>query len=170
MTIETITVAEFHKRLRAEGRMKMEINQERIESAIIADVADKIIGDDGIYQRAKTAIDARVDALWKSSVAERLQAAVSDMITSGFEREYQKIDSFGGAKGNPTTIRAELERLIGGYWNERVDQQGKPTASSYSSVTRAEWLMAKMCADDFSKTMNSHIINVSGGAQGCVQA
>lgn len=46
----------------------MELNTERIEAAIVAEVSDKIIGTDEIYSRAKTAIEQRVDALWRNTI------------------------------------------------------------------------------------------------------
>jgi hypothetical protein len=45
----------------------------------------------------------------------------------------------------------------------RVDaKSGKPTESSYSSVSRAEFLMTQICAQDFSETMKQHALNVTG--------
>lgn len=141
----------------------MEIDKTRIEDAIIAEVASKMIGDDDLYGRAKAAIAERVDRLWNEKVEARITAEVESFITKGFEHEYQKIDGFGLAKGPKTTIRAELEKLIAGYWNERVGKDGKPTTSIYTdTATRAEWLMTKMCADDFAGQMKQHVINVSG--------
>lgn len=139
----------------------MELNQQRIENAIIAEVADKMIGDDELYKRVKNAIDIKVEKLWKETAETRVREEVELAITSGFEREYQRLDSFGNKTGEKTSIRAELERLIGGYWNERVDSQGK-TSASYNATTRAEWLMTKLCADDFAGQMKQHVVNVAG--------
>lgn len=141
----------------------MEIDKTRIENAIVAEVADKMVGNDDLYAMVKRGIEDRVDRLWNETVKARITAEVEAAITKGFEHEYQKIDGFGVAKGPTTTIRAELEKLIAGYWNERVDSAGKPTTSGYGNVTtRAEWLMTKMCADDFAGQMEQHVINVSG--------
>lgn len=141
----------------------MEINQQRIEDAIVAQVTDKIIGDDEVYSRAKTAIETRIDKLWKDAVQARIATEIDAIILGGFERQYQKVDSFGGKAGPTTTIRAELEKQIGGYWNATVGTDGKPTTSSYNSnMTRAEWLMTKLCADDFQGRMKEHVINVGG--------
>ena len=141
----------------------MEIDKTRIEDAIVSEVADKMVGDDDLYAMVKRGIDERVDRLWNETVKDRITAEVEAAIAKGFEHEYQKIDGFGIAKGPSTTIRAELEKLIAGYWNERVDRAGKPDASTYgNTTTRAEWLMAKMCADDFAGQMKQHVINVTG--------
>lgn len=141
----------------------MEINTTRIEDAIVAEVASKMIGDDDLYQRAKRQIEANIDKLWKETAEAKVRAAIETAIKDGFEREYQRVDSFGGPKGEKTTIRAELEKLIGGYWNTKVDSEGKPSDGYYAKTTRAEWLMAKMCAADFQGEMKQHVVNVGAG-------
>lgn len=148
----------------------MEINQQRIEDAIIADVANKIMGEEEIYSRAKTAVEARIDKLWKETVQNRIATEIDAIVLNGFEREYQKVDSFGGKSGPPTTIRAELEKQIGGYWNARVGTDGKPSESSYNVTSRAEWLMTKLCADDFSGRMKEHVTNVGGALKDAFRA
>lgn len=138
----------------------MELNQQRIEDAIIADCVDKLIGDEALYDRARHAFDTRIDKLWRETAEERIRSEVELSIAQGFEREYRKVDSFGNHSSEKTTIRAELEKIIGGYWNEKVGSDGKPT--TYNGVTRAEWMMTKMCADDFGKEMQQHVVNVGG--------
>lgn len=140
----------------------MELNQERIENAIVAEVAHKLIGDDALYERVKRAVDVRIETLWKETAEQRIRSEVELAIADGFEKTYRKVDSFGRAEGEPTTIRAELEKLISGYWNQRVDRQGKPTDSSYSSTTRAEWMMLQLVAADFQGEMKQHVINLGG--------
>lgn len=140
----------------------MELNQKRIEDAIVAEVAHKMLGDEELYERTKRAIDARIDKLWKETAEQRVRSEVELAISSGFEREYQKLDGFGNKVGDRTSIRAELEKLIGGYWNERVGSDGKPTSGSYNTTTRAEWMMTKLCADDFAGQMKTHVVSVAG--------
>lgn len=140
----------------------MELNQARIEDAIIAEVAGKLIGDNDLYERAKRAFDGRVEKLWKEVAETRIRSEIELAISNGLEREYCKIDSFGAQKGEKTTIRAELEKQIGGYWNTRVDSSGKPTDSNYNTSTRAEWMMTKMVASDFQGEMKQHVINLGG--------
>ncbi len=140
----------------------MELDQKRIEDAIVAEVAHKMLGDDELYNRTKRAIDARIDKLWKETAEDRVRSEVELAIASGFEREYQKVDGCGNKVGEKTSIRAELERLISGYWNERVGSDGKPTSSSYHTTSRAEWMMTKLCADDFAGQMKNHVVSVAG--------
>jgi hypothetical protein len=139
----------------------MELNQERIEAAIVSEVAERIIGEDELFSRVRKAVDVKIDALFKEHADAQIRAAIDDAIRDGFDREYTRVNSWGEREGTPTTIRKELEKVIGNYWNEKVDSKGQ--RSSYSSerdLTRAEWLMAKMCADDFNGHMKQHVVNV----------
>lgn len=141
----------------------MELNQERIEAAIIAEVADRIIGEDELFDRVRKAVDDRISNLFKDHADAQIRSAIDAAITDGFEREYVKINSWGEREGEPTTIRKELEKVIGNYWNQKVNRHGQ--ASSYHSdndVTRAEWLMSKMVADDFNGQMKQHVVNLGG--------
>lgn len=139
----------------------MQIDQEKIEKAIIADAVHGFTTDDDLYDRIKKGIDARIDKLFADRVEKHIGEAVEACVKSGFEREYQKADSFGRATGPTTSIAKELETLVQNYWTERVDRNGKKTDSSYSSTSRAEWMMVQICADDFSKEMKQHVVNVA---------
>lgn len=45
-----------------------------------------------------------------------------------------------------------------------VDETGKVVTNGYDkSVTRAEWVMSKIVADDFNSQMKQHVVNVAGG-------
>ena len=140
----------------------MELDTKRIEDAVVAEIAEKLIGEREIFESAKQAIASRVDRLWSERVEAEITAAAESAVTAGFEHEYRKVDSFGKPQGEKTTIGAELEKLISGYWSQRVDRDGKTTDSKWHTTTRAEWLMAKMCADDFKSRLQQRVVDVSG--------
>jgi len=140
----------------------MELDQTRIEDAIVREVADKIIGEEDLYNRVKRAVDERIDAHFKKTADAQIRSAVESAITEGFERSYQRVDSFGQRQGEPTTIRAELEKMIGGYWNTKVDKSGKPGSGYGVDTTRAEWMMTQLVAADFQGEMKQHVVNLGG--------
>jgi len=148
----------------------MEIDKQRIEDAIIKQVATDMIGDDDIWNRAKNALDERFDKVWRETAEARIRSEVELAISEGFEREYTKADSFGRQQGEKTTIRAELERLIGGYWKARVGSDGKPKESGYNTTTRAEWMMTQLVADDFTGAMKQHVIDIGGSLKDALRA
>lgn len=149
----------------------MELNQERIEAAIVAEVADKIIGEEELFNRVRTAVDSRIAQLFKDRADAQIRAAIDAAIQNGFDREYTRVNSWGEREGKPTTIRKELEKVIGNYWNEKVGKDGKP--SSYASdrdITRAEWIMTKMVAADFNGEMQQHVVNIGGALKDQLRA
>lgn len=148
----------------------MELNQSRIEDAIVRDVADKIMRDDEIYSRVKKAVDDRIDKHFKTVADAQIQAAIEAAITKGFEHEYCRIDAFGQRRDEPTTIRAELEKMIGGYWNAKVDKQGRPSSGYGADITRAEWMMAQLVAADFQGEMKQHVVNLGGALKDKLRA
>jgi ATP-dependent DNA ligase len=140
----------------------MELNQIRIEDAIVREVADNIIGNDDLYSRVKRVVEDRIDSHFRTTADAQIKAAIEVAITKGFEHEYHRTDAFGKWDGSPTTIRAELEKMIGGYWNTKVDKSGKPSSGYGADLTRAEWTMTQLVAADFQGEMKQHIVNLGG--------
>lgn len=140
----------------------MEFNQERIEQAVIDQVAEGIMHEDELRSRVKQAVDARIDKHFKEIADKQIGEAITAAIKDGFEHEYCKVDYLGRREGEPTTINKELHKQIAGYWNQGVDQYGKPTSDTYSKKsTRAEFVMTQMVAADFGGEMKQHIVNVA---------
>lgn len=148
----------------------MELDKARIEDAIVAEVASKMIGDEELYSRAKNAIEARIDKLWKDAAETQIRTAVDAAITAGFDKSYQKVNGYGSPVGEKTTVRAELEKLIAGYWNETVDRQGKAPGGYGDKMTRAEWMMTQLVAADFAGEMKQHVVNLGGALKDKLRA
>ncbi len=141
----------------------MQINQEKIEQSIIAQAVDEIVSERDIRDRVKAEVSARIDKIFKDTVEAQIAEVVTATVKTGFERSYCKVDSFGHPVGEPTTIARELEKQVSGYWNQTVDNEGKPTTDNYRSKgTRAEWLMTKLVAADFQGEMKQHVVNLGG--------
>ena len=140
----------------------MQIDQEKIEKAIVDEAVHKFATDDDLYSRIRDGINARIDKVFADKVSLVVTDAVERITNEGFERSYHKTDGFGRPIGQPTSISKELEALVSNYWTDRVDRSGKKVDNgAYNSVSRAEWLMAQICADDFSKEMKQHVVNVT---------
>lgn len=142
--------------------MNMLIDQDRIEKAVVQQVVDYFAEEGKIYETIRKGIADRIDKIFAEQAAEMVRKITDDAVMNGFERQYQKVDKWGNKIGSPTSVKKELERLVGNYWSDRVDQKGEPTDSSYNTMSRAEYLMTKICAADFSATMQSHALSVAG--------
>lgn len=140
----------------------MQIDQEKIEKAIVEEAVHKFATDDDLYTRIREGINQRIDKLFADKVSLIVTETVERIVGEGFERSYHKTDGFGRPVGQLTSISKELETLVTNYWTDRVDRSGKKVENgAYNSVSRAEWMMAQICADDFSKEMKQHVVNVT---------
>lgn len=148
----------------------MQLDQNRIEDAVVLGVTDRIIRDDDLWDRVKRAVNERIDNHFKKTADAQIQAAIEVAVAKGFEHEYCRINSFGQRETAPTTIKKELERMISGYWNVMVGKDGKESTSSYGCVTRAEWIMARLVAADFQGEMKQHIVNIGGALKDKLRA
>lgn len=142
----------------------LNINENDLKAAIVEKAADEILRqDDDLSEMIRQEVKTRLDAIFADRAAAQIQAEIDAAINEGFEREYQRVNSWGTAEGPRTSIRKELNKLVEGYWNVRVDPRtGKPTDSSYTFVTRAEFLMTQICAEDFTEKMKQNATNITG--------
>ena len=142
----------------------LNINEDEIKAAIVQKAADEILRqDDGLTEMIRKEVKSRMDKIFADSAEAQIESMINDAIKEGFNHEYQRVTQFGEPNGPKTTIRNELEKTVSGYWTAKVDAKtGKPSTSDYSSVTRAEYLMTQICAEDFSNTMKQNVQNVTG--------
>lgn len=140
----------------------MEIKAADLIDIVATKVTDELIGNMDISDEIKARINEKVDAAFAVNVDDFINKAINDSINNGFEKEYTRVDRWGVIEGEPTTIKKELEKITSVYWGEKVDKYGNPTSSSYNNMTRAEYLMNKICSDDFSKEMEQNATNITG--------
>ena len=143
--------------------MQVEIDQNAVQNAVIERLVTMLGTDvEHILIDVNAQIQKRIDEVLSEKVDDVIAEAVDSFIKEGFNREYQKVNPFGEPVGAKTTISKELERLVSTYWNDYVDKDGKPTKSSYRGMTRAEYVMTRICANDFSKSVKEAAASVTG--------
>lgn len=141
----------------------LNFNEEDLKTAIVERAASEFLDrDHDISGLVAKEINARIDRIFIERAEAQVRSAIDEAIINGFEREYQRVTSWGEPQGEKTSIKKELEKITDGYWNVKVDKNGLPTASMYGTTTRAEFLMTQICAEDFSEAMKQSARNVAG--------
>lgn len=141
----------------------LNINEEDLKAAIVSKAADEILSHDSdLSGLIAKEVKSRLDKIFAERAMAQVEKAIDDTVHNCFEREYQRVTSWGQPEGEPTTIRKELEKTITGYWSAKVDPRTGKVGGGYNSVTRAEYLMTQICAEDFSKHMKDSAVNVAG--------
>lgn len=142
----------------------LNINEKDLMAAIVDKASDEILRhDDDLTEMVSQEVKKRVDKIFADRAQEQIQEAIDAAVANSFEQEYRRVTAFGEPEGAPTTIRKELERTVSAYWSAKVcPRSGKSTDSSYNSVTRAEYLMTQVCAEDFTKAVKESAANVTG--------
>lgn len=142
----------------------LNINEDDLKTAIVAKVSDELLRDgDDLSGLVAVDLKKRIDKIFNERVTDQIETAINETINGSFEREYRRVNSWGEQEGPSTTIRKELEKTVNAYWSAKVDPRtGKPSGSDYNSVTRAEYLMTQVCAEDFTKEMKQSMSNVTG--------
>lgn len=142
----------------------LNISEDDLKAAIVEKAADEILREsDELSGVIKDEVKRRVDVIFKARAEEQLTAAVDSAIANGFDLEYQRVNNWGQPEGEKTTIRKQLDKMVSSYWSERVEpRSGKPTDSTYTFTTRAEYLMTQICAKDFTENLQSAANSVTG--------
>lgn len=142
----------------------LNLNEADVQKAIVEKVADDILNRDhdlGAMVRAE--VKTRIDKIFVDRAQAQIEAVINETIKGSFEHEYQRMTQWGAPDGPKTTLRAELEKTVSGYWTAKVDpRNGSFSASGYNAVTRAEYLMTQVCAADFTKHMQEAAVSVTG--------
>ena len=142
----------------------MNIDIKSVEQAVAKELAQIAREEIDPHKMLAEAVEERINAVFTECAEKQIADAVNAAIQAGFDHEYCRVNSFGQKSGQSTTIRKELEVLLSGYWNTKVDASGKPSDSSYGNrMTRAEWTMTQLVASDFKGEMKHHVVNVAGG-------
>lgn len=146
------------------GNEMLNINEDDLKAAIVAKATDDILREyEDIQGMVQAEVSKRLDKIFSERAAEQVKAAIDAAVANSFEREYRRVNTWGEPEGAPTTIRKELEKTVSAYWSAKVEPRtGKPSTSDYSSVTRAEYLMTQVCAEDFTAGMRQSALNVTG--------
>lgn len=145
----------------------MNLNEEAIQKAVVDRAVEQLLDDYNWRSEALKAIRERVgiqvDTIIDETVTKAIEDKVNQLTREGFEHTYTKAIDGLGRKSETTTINAELEKLMQGYWQQRVNKNtGKPTSDSFNSITRAEYVMIQVCGEDFFKNMKQEVTNNLG--------
>lgn len=142
----------------------LNINEDDLKAAIVEKAADSILeNDQDLSGMIAKEVKKRLDKIFADRAEAQIQKAIDDAVVAAFNLEYQRVNNWGEAVGEKTTIKQRLDLTISSYWQAKVDAKtGKASDSSYSSVTRAEYLMTTICAQDFTETMKQQVQNITG--------
>jgi len=142
----------------------LNINEDDLKKAIVERVSYDILRqDDDLSDMVRSEVQKRIQKIFSDRAEIEIENAIKSAISCAFDSEYQSVTGWGQPDGPTTTIRKRLEKTVSGYWQTKVDPKtGKPSGSDYGSVTRAEYMMTQICAEDFSTAMKQSALNVTG--------
>jgi hypothetical protein len=141
----------------------LKLNEEELKKAIVEQAVEQLVqSEDSLDGMIRKEVLARVNKAFDERANVQIQAVIDEVIATGFEREYQKVTSWGDKDGQPTTIKKELEKIVNGYWSTKVDQRTGKASDSYGSVTRAEYTMTQLCGQALTEEMSKNMASVTG--------
>lgn len=131
--------------------------------------AERLIGqiDDSISENVLNLVRARVN----ESVAKQVQDAISKALDSELQRLLEAritpVDMWGDPTGEATTIRDQLHKRAVTFFNEKVDNEGRPT--SYGGYPRYQRIYADLANTAFSKAVKDNIETIAAAVKTSVR-
>ena len=143
--------------------MNFEIDLKKIEAAATREIVDAVCDSVDWNEVLTETINSRINKLFSEGADLAVSEAINRVMADGLASAYQPVNQFGEKTGDPTTIRERLAKTSTQYWNRKVDRKGRETDSMNTYTTRAEWMMVKICGDDFHKEVKQSMVNVTAG-------
>ena len=140
----------------------LNINEEDLKAAIVDKAANAILryGDD-LPSMVRAEVKERLDKIFAERVNAQIHQQIDEAVLNLFNHEYQRVTAWGQPEGEPTTMRKELEKTVTNYWSAKVDSRTGKADAGYNGVSRAEYLMTQICAEDFTKHVRDAAVNVT---------
>ncbi|MBT9493897.1 MAG: hypothetical protein IV107_16480 [Paucibacter sp.] len=149
----------------------LNINEEDLKKDIVRRASDALLDSDGdLSSMVRATVEARINKIFAERAEAQITEAIDAALEAGFEREFRAVNSFGQPVGEPTTLAAQLEKRVQAYWTTKVDRNGAPSSSDYGTTTRADFLMTKICAEDFSAQLKQSALNITGALKDGLRA
>ena len=141
----------------------MDIDPKKIEQAVVEQIVNELYDAEKLYSLVDKKVSEKIDKIFAENVEQKILDTVSKIVADGFDREFRPVNKFGQPNGEGTTVSKELDRLTSNYWVATVDgRTGKPRDGGHGTVSRAEWVMSSICADDFSKELKKLATDITG--------
>lgn len=140
----------------------IKFDEEKVQQLAVDAIVTEFVNNEDFNSLAQIRINQKIDAVFSETVHALLSEEIGKAFNNALEKEYRKVDCFGRPEGEATSIRKELSKLTDAYWSQKVDKNGKPTASDYNSTSRAQYIMTQVCAEDFSAKMKEMTAAVTG--------
>lgn len=143
------------------------ITREEILNLAAQKVANDFCAEETIEGQVEKLLQSRIATAIAANLAHRIDAFLDGEMAKLMATEICPVDIWGAKTGNPTTLRAALAARAKTYWDERVDESGKPS-TSYSAKPRHEFVFRKIANDEFNKAIRQNVEGVIGAFKDAV--
>lgn len=146
--------------------MEISFDQEKLEKMAIDAIVERFFDTHyDLKQEIQAILASKIDQQFGSLIEDKVLAKIDECLVDAFNKEYHKRTAWGEPQGEPTSIAKELERVFQGYWQEKVDSNGKATKSGYGTIPRSEWVLKCIATDEFMSMVKQDIVSMGGMAK-----
>lgn len=131
-----------------------EITKDELINLAAEKLADQHGDMEEIGSTAKRIIEERVKDVFSQKVDKLVTDALTKALNETLTKQYQPVDMWGEPVGTPTTIRDQLTQRARTFWDESVDEHGKPT--QWGGKPRHEHVYKQIAKQEFERALKDN--------------
>jgi hypothetical protein len=127
------------------------INVEAIQEQVVQAATQQVFEE--IIAACKKDIVEEV----KKQVNNQISLVVTETVTNTLDNLYQPTSMWGEPEGKPTTLRDAFYNATKEWWDQKLDDRGNPTTSSYSGTKRYYYVAHQVVSDLLAGTLKKDL-------------
>lgn len=145
------------------------ITREEVLELAATKIAEQYGDDyDSVETRVERGINDHLQKALRIKLDDNLERILNDVTAKLLSEQVIPVDIWGERKGEPTTIRDALAKRAQGFWEEKVDKDGKK--SDYSGKPRHQWIFEKVVGEEFTKSIKDNVESITKGFKEALRA
>lgn len=101
----------------------------------------------------------------QDQISDALNAVVTETAFKALETQFQPTDQYGDKSGPVTSVREIFWKKTIAWWDQKVDNEGKPSNGYYAKCTMAQWHAEKAVEAAVKKELTENLQKIISDAK-----
>ncbi len=150
--------------------MDFKIDKKELLELAATKLAEMHYNEQQDYDWIKKYVNKEVYDLLNKRVNAAIDKSLSDLMPEILNTKVSPVNIWGEKSGEAKTIKDLLHEKAKNYWDETVDEKGKPCGGySSSKITRSQFLMGEQLKEEFNNAITKNIQSVIAAMKDSLQ-
>lgn len=141
--------------------MEIQLNAEQIIEQAANRLADEAYDNVDALGMLEAEISRRIDKFLNERSKQIMEDTLRSEMEGLMQRKFHPVNEWGESKGDPTSLREELQRRAEEFWQVRVNDKGEP--NKYGGKPRHQHMFEAIAKEQFADAVRENIEDVIAG-------